>query len=71
MRCSKPIKRAELLAPIAAHLRTKADATWVNSLVNGAMKDDAEAMKILKSILPEGIISRIQVIAMKKESGCL
>lgn len=63
---SKPIKRAELLARIGAHLRMKADATWVNSLVNGAMKDDAEAMKILKSILPETIIHRIQVLV----DGC-
>lgn len=59
--CSKPVKRGELIARIAAHLRVKADATWVNSLVNGAMQDDAEAMKILKSILPEPIILRIQV----------
>lgn len=51
----------ELVARIAAHLRVKADATWVNSLVNGAMQDDTEAMHILKSILPEPIILRIQV----------
>lgn len=36
--CSKPVKRAELLARIDAHLRIKADATWVHSLVNGAMQ---------------------------------
>ena len=36
--CSKPVKRAELLARISAHLRVKADATWVHSLVNGAMQ---------------------------------
>lgn len=62
MPCSKPIKRAELIARIGAHLRLKADSSWVNSLASGAMKDDAEAMKILKSILPENIITRIKVI---------
>ena len=59
--CSKPIKRGELLARISAHLRVKDDATWVHSLVNGAIQDDAEAMVILKSILPEPIILRLQV----------
>ena len=41
----------------------KADTTWMHSLVHGGMKDDAEAMRILKSILPEMIIKRIQVPA--------
>ncbi|KAK9789210.1 hypothetical protein WJX73_000342 [Symbiochloris irregularis] len=58
--CSKPVKRAELLARISAHLRVKADANWVHSLVNGVMQDEGTAMDILKSILPEPIILRIQ-----------
>ena len=58
--CSKPVKRAELLARISAHLRVRADNSWVNTLVNGAMQDNAEAMRILKSILPEPIITRLQ-----------
>ena len=59
--CSKPVKRAELLARIKAHLRVKSDATWVQSIVKGVLTEDSEAMKILESILPESIISRIQV----------
>ena len=59
--CSKPIKRAELLARIKAHLRVKSDATWVQSIVKGVLTEDSEAMKILESILPESIITRIQV----------
>ena len=59
--CSKPVKRGELLARIKAHLRVKFDATWVQSIVKGVLTEDSEAMKILESILPESIISRIQV----------
>ena len=59
--CSKPVKRGELLARIKAHLRVKNDATWVQSIVKGVLTEDSEAMKILESILPESIISRIQV----------
>ncbi len=59
--CSKPVKRAELLARIKAQLRVKTDATWVQSIVKGVLTEDSEAMKILESILPESIISRIQV----------
>lgn len=59
--CSKPVKRGELLARIKAHLRVKSDATWVQSIVKGVLTEDSEAMKILESILPESIISRIQV----------
>lgn len=63
VRCvySKPVKRGELLARIKAHLRVKSDATWVQSIVKGVLTEDSEAMKILESILPESIISRIQV----------
>ncbi|KAL0026791.1 hypothetical protein WJX77_001496 [Trebouxia sp. C0004] len=57
---SKPVKRAELLARIKAQLRVKTDATWVQSIVKGVLTEDSEAMKILESILPESIISRIQ-----------
>ncbi|KAK9794043.1 hypothetical protein WJX73_001341 [Symbiochloris irregularis] len=57
---SKPIKRSELLARIAAHLRIQADTAWVTTLVQGSMQDNAEAMNILKSILPINIIHRIQ-----------
>lgn len=59
--CSKPVKRGELLARIKAHLRVKSDATWVQSIVKGVLTEDSEAMKILESILPQSIISRIQV----------
>ena len=55
------MKRAELLARIKAQLRVKTDATWVQSIVKGVLTEDSEAMKILESILPESIISRIQV----------
>ena len=55
------MKRGELLARIKAHLRVKNDATWVQSIVKGVLTEDSEAMKILESILPESIISRIQV----------
>ncbi|KAL3153016.1 Hexokinase-3 [Trebouxia sp. C0009 RCD-2024] len=56
----KPVKRGELLARIKAHLRVKSDATWVQSIVKGVLTEDSEAMKILESILPQSIISRIQ-----------
>ena len=59
--CSKPVKQNELLARISAQLRVKADATWVQSIVKGVLEDDSEAMNILQTILPEPIISRIQV----------
>jgi len=59
--CSKPVKQGELLARISAQLRVKADATWVQSIVKGVLEDDSEAMNILQTILPEPIISRIQV----------
>ena len=49
------------MARIKAHLRVKSDATWVQSIVKGVLTEDSEAMKILESILPESIISRIQV----------
>jgi len=39
----------------------KTDATWIQSIVKGVLTEDSEAMKILESILPESIISRIQV----------
>ncbi|KAK9828691.1 hypothetical protein WJX72_001553 [[Myrmecia] bisecta] len=57
---SKPIKRAELLARISAHVRSTQEATWMSSLMDGALKDDGETMRILKSILPDRIITRIQ-----------
>ncbi|KAK9826256.1 hypothetical protein WJX74_003071 [Apatococcus lobatus] len=57
---SKPIKRKELLARIDVHLRLKADASWVHGLMSGSTANDAEAMEILKSILPERIIHRLQ-----------
>ncbi|KAK9784695.1 hypothetical protein WJX73_001889, partial [Symbiochloris irregularis] len=56
----KPVKRAELLARITAHLRVRAGNNWLNALSEGAMQNNAEAMKILQSILPEAIISRMQ-----------
>lgn len=62
--CSKPVKQGELLARISAQLRVKADATWVQSIVKGVLEDDSEAMNILQTILPEPIISRIQVALM-------
>ena len=55
------MKQGELLARISAQLRVKADATWVQSIVKGVLEDDSEAMNILQTILPEPIISRIQV----------
>lgn len=55
------MKQGELLARISAQLRVKADATWVQSIVKGVLEDDSEAMNILQTILPEQIISRIQV----------
>ena len=55
------MKRSELLARISTHLRVKEDATWVTSIVNGVLQEDTEAMQILKSILPECIIARMQV----------
>ena len=67
--CSKPVKRAELLARIKAHLRVKTDATWVQSIVKGVLTEDSEAMKILESILPESIIARIQVGAERLPQG--
>ena len=69
--CSKPIKKPELLARIAAHLRLKTDTNWITSLASGAMQEDAEAMSILKSILPEGIITRIQVHSPSFVLSCL
>ena len=66
------MKRGELLARIKAHLRVKSDATWVQSIVKGVLTEDSEAMKILESILPESIISRIQVQNMTSAShSCL
>ncbi len=66
------MKRAELLARIKAQLRVKTDATWVQSIVKGVLTEDSEAMKILESILPESIISRIQVsLNLCYASGCL
>ena len=62
--CSKPVKQNELLARISAQLRVKADATWVQSIVKGVLEDDSEAMNILQTILPEPIISRIQVCTL-------
>lgn len=59
--CSKPIKRKELLARIEVHLKLKADSSWVHGLMSGSTANDAEAMEILKSILPEKIIHRLQV----------
>lgn len=52
------------MARISAQLRVKADATWVQSIVKGVLEDDSEAMNILQTILPEPIISRIQVALM-------
>ena len=66
--CSKPVKRGELLARIKAHLRVKSDATWVQSIVKGVLTEDSEAMKILESILPESIISRIQVSFSQRQA---
>ena len=69
--CSKPVKRGELLARIKAHLRVKSDATWVQSIVKGVLTEDSEAMKILESILPESIISRIQVSPHVRHSSAI
>ena len=60
------MKHGELLARISAQLRVKADATWVQSIVKGVLEDDSEAMNILQTILPEQIISRIQVSIMQQ-----
>ena len=65
------MKQGELLARISAQLRVKADATWVQSIVKGVLEDDSEAMNILQTILPEPIISRIQVCTALLHTACL
>ena len=65
------MKQGELLARISAQLRVKADATWVQSIVKGVLEDDSEAMNILQTILPEPIISRIQVCTALQHTACL
>ncbi len=57
----KPVRREELTARIEIHTTVKQDASWMKGLVSGATNDDTEAMSLLKAIMPERIISKIQV----------
>lgn len=45
---------------MSAHLKVRDDADWMSDLVGGTMHESDNAMLILKSILPEFIIDRMQ-----------
>ena len=55
------MRREELIARIDIHIATRNDAPWMSGLVQGTTNKDAEAMQLLKAILPEKIIGKIQV----------
>ena len=42
----------------------------MTSIVNGVLQEDTEAMQILKSILPECIIARMQVCDIRSPQQC-
>ncbi|GFH20593.1 uncharacterized protein HaLaN_17739 [Haematococcus lacustris] len=56
----KPFCRDELLARIETQLRLKSDSWWLAELVNNQDGRETESMKLLKNILPESIIQRMQ-----------
>ncbi|GLI70739.1 hypothetical protein VaNZ11_015764 [Volvox africanus] len=56
----KPYQREELLARIETQLRLKSDSWWLAELVNNVDGRETESMKLLKNILPESIIARMQ-----------
>lgn len=56
------MRREELIARIDIHVAAKNDAPWMSGLVTGTTNKDTEAMQLLKAILPEKIIAKIQVI---------
>uniref|UniRef100_A0A7S0WIH5 Guanylate cyclase n=1 Tax=Chlamydomonas leiostraca TaxID=1034604 RepID=A0A7S0WIH5_9CHLO len=56
----KPYQREELLARIEAQLRLKNDSWWLAELVNNQDGRETQSMKLLKNILPESIIARMQ-----------
>ncbi|GIL82425.1 hypothetical protein Vretifemale_11416 [Volvox reticuliferus] len=56
----KPYQREELLARIETQLRLKSDSWWLAELANNVDGRDTESMKLLKNILPESIIARMQ-----------
>ena len=57
----KPVRREELTARIDIHTAAKENTPWINSLVSGSTNKDTEAMQLLQAILPERIITKIQV----------
>ncbi|KAK9819755.1 hypothetical protein WJX72_001989 [[Myrmecia] bisecta] len=61
---SKPVKRAELMARIGAHLKTT-EYYLLHALADGGPVDDS-AMSILKNILPEHIIEKIQETGLEE-----
>ncbi|KXZ47741.1 hypothetical protein GPECTOR_33g623 [Gonium pectorale] len=56
----KPYQREELLARIETQLRLKKDSWWLAELVNNVDGRETESMKLLKAMLPESIIARMQ-----------
>uniref|UniRef100_A0A7S3VS63 histidine kinase n=1 Tax=Dunaliella tertiolecta TaxID=3047 RepID=A0A7S3VS63_DUNTE len=56
----KPYQREELLARIETQLRLKNDSWWLAELMNNQDGRETESMKLLKNILPESIIQRMQ-----------
>lgn len=59
------MRREELIARIDIHVAAKNDAPWMSGLVTGTTNKDTEAMQLLKAILPEKIIAKIQVSSFR------
>lgn len=65
------MRREELIARIDIHVAAKNDAPWMSGLVTGTTNKDTEAMQLLKAILPEKIIAKIQVGSICRQANRL